>query len=168
MKTTAGLEIKHDAFAKPPLHIPNGKGEPYKTELVEQRDPDGETIKWNFWHLRDDDRAPHNHPWDFTSTIVHGGYSETCFWVDGDGKVQSTEYVHVVGDVFAVNTRMFHIVTKVLPGTVTRMVCGKAKTKDNEWGYLDTATGLYSRALPDLDFLSRLRALNPFLANVKK
>ena len=64
MTTTSGLSINHSAFAACPRHIPNGKGEPFKTELVFQRS-EARTDKINFWHGPDDDRPPHNHPWRF-------------------------------------------------------------------------------------------------------
>lgn len=82
-KTSAGLPLEHLTLEKPPLHIPNAQGEPYKTELVLQRSPE-RTIKVNFWHLPDDQRLPHNHPWKFVSEILHGGYEETRYWLEGN------------------------------------------------------------------------------------
>ena len=166
-KTSAGLEISHAPFAKPPLHIPNAAGLPYKTELVEMRDPDGQTIKWNFWHAPDDDRAPHNHPWDFVSQIIHGGYTERRFVVihkEGSDEVELrvSEHTYKVGDVNRLTRDVFHLVTAVVPGTVTRMVCEKA-APGNEWGYLDPKTGSYSKAAPDPSFIDRLKANNRFM-----
>lgn len=158
--TTAGLALEHLALEKPPLHIPNAAGEPYKTELVLYRSPD-QTVKVNFWHLPDDDRSPHNHPWRFVSEILHGGYEEKRFWVE-DGVVKSEECAYSRGDTNVVDTNIFHLVTKVEPGTVTRMTCGKA-SDGNEWGYLDVNSGTYTPAEPDPTFLERLRANNRFL-----
>jgi hypothetical protein len=158
--TTAGLELRHGAFAKPPLHIPNAAGEPYKTELVEVR-TDDQTIKWNFWHAPDDARAPHNHPWAFVAEVRHGGYTERRYWL-ADGEVKSEVRTYRAGDCNTVPQTVFHTVVAVLPGTVTRMVCGPA-APDNEWGYLDVVTGQYTRAEPDRGFLERLRSNNRFL-----
>lgn len=164
--TTAGLSLVHAAFAKPPLHIPNEKGEPYKTELVEFRSPE-KTIKWNFWHLPDDLRAPHNHPWDFEALVVHGGYTEVRYWLEHDVNegaptVRSETKTYRQGDTNVCPRHVFHIVTEILPGTVTRMVCGKA-SENNAWGYLDIKTGEFTLAEPDPNFLERLRNNNRFL-----
>lgn len=163
--TTAGLPLLHAAFSKPPLHIPNRFGEPYKTELVEVR-TDEQTIKWNFWHGPDDLRAPHNHPWDFEATIFHGGYTELRYWIHQSYadhfEVRSEEKRYKAGDVNVCTRDIFHLVTHVEPGTVTRMVCGPA-SKDNEWGYLNISTATYEKAEPDPAFLERLRANNRFL-----
>jgi hypothetical protein len=51
--------------------------------------------------------------------------------------------------------------TAVLPGTVTRMVCGKA-VPGNERGYLKP-DGTYVQAEPDPSFMERLRENNRFL-----
>lgn len=161
MKTTAGLSIKHGAFAKPPLHIPNAEGLPYKTELVEVRSPE-QTIKWNFWHAPDDDREPHNHPWKvFNAEIHHGGYSERRFWLDGNGTLKSEERSYKVGDINTCENNVFHLVFEVQPGTVSRMVCGPI-VKDNEWGYL-SSVGIYTKAGPDPSFIGRLKANNRFM-----
>lgn len=164
--TTSGQALVHAAFSKPPLHIPNGKGEPFKTELVEVRGPE-QTIKWNFWHLPDDDRAPHNHPWDSVSATIHfGGYTEDRYWVEvgeaGSIEVKKETRTYGVGDVNVFSDKIFHVVTSVLPGTVTRMVCGKA-TEGNVWSYLDIKTGSITAAELDSSFIERLRALNRFL-----
>lgn len=158
--TTSGQPLAHAAFSKAPLHIPNGKGEPFKTELVEVRSPE-QTIKWNFWHLPDDDRAPHNHPWDVQSTIMHGGYTEDRYWVE-NGEVKKKTCTYRTGDVNSFTKDVFHVVTEVLPGTVTRMVCGQA-TEGNEWGYLDIKTGKYTKAEMDPEFFGKLQALNRFM-----
>jgi len=157
--TTAGLPLEQEVFTAPPLHIPNAAGEPYKTELVVVRTLE-HTIKWNFWYLPDDDRDPHNHPWDFEATVHHGGYTERRWWLE-DGQLKTSVHTYRAGDVNRLPKQVFHMVIEVLPGTVTRMVCGSAS--DPEWGYLDTKTGVYRPAEPDPSFKDRLRALNRFL-----
>lgn len=160
-KTTAGLSLQHTTFSKPPLHIPNAAGEPYKTELVEVRGLE-QTIKWNFWHLPDDHRSPHNHPWENVEcTILYGGYTEERYWLVG-GKVKKEIRTYRTGEVNSFSDKIFHLVTHVDPGTVSRMVCGRT-VKDNAWGYLDIVTGKYTKAEPDPNFIERLRANNRFL-----
>lgn len=158
--TRSGQALAHEPFSKPPLQIPNALGEPFKTELVEERSPE-RTVKWNFWHLPDDDREPHNHPWDFESTIFHGGLTERRYWVE-DGKVQTKDITYKKGDVYTIKKEEYHTVIAVEPGTVTRMVCGQA-TPGNEWGYLNIETGEHSPAQMDPSFIGRLRTLNRFM-----
>lgn len=159
--TAAGLARTHTRFSKAPLHIPNSKGEPFKTELVEVHS-DELTIKWNFWHLPDDLRDPHNHPWrSVTCTILNGGYTEERYFLD-HGEVKKVTNVHRVGDVNSFGPKAFHIVTEVLPDTVTRMVCGHVM-EGYEWGYLDIKTGKYTVAEKDPDFMKRLKDNNRFL-----
>ena len=159
--TTSGMALSHARFSAPPRQIPNARGEPFKTELVEERSPE-RTIKWNFWHLPDDDRAPHNHPWDFVSEIVSGGYSEIRYWLDGDGAVKSDVMTHVAGDFVSVPRAHYHVVVAIEPNTTTRMVCGPA-TPGNAWGYLDIATGQHYPAKPEPYFMDRMKRLNRWM-----
>lgn len=158
--TTTNQPLKLSFFELPPRLIPNAKGEGYKTELIQVQSPDL-TVKWNWWHLPDCDRLPHNHPWNFTSLIHYGGYTERRFWVE-NGKVYSEERTYKEGEVNQINKDEFHLVTSVLPRTLTQMTCLEA-TKGNAWGYLDIDTGLYIPAQKDPDFMERLYKLNPFL-----
>lgn len=77
---------------------------------------------------------------------------------------KSEKRIYAKGDFNTVDTNIFHLVTKVQPGTVTRMDCGKA-SEGNQWGYLDINSGTYITAEPDSTFLDRLRANNRFLSN---
>ncbi len=164
-KTTSGLPLRHGFFASPPLHIPNKDGQPYKTELVEVRYQTLQTIKWNWWHLPDDDREPHNHPWDFEATIQRGGYTEERFWVE-EGLVCREFRTYRAGDMNVVPRSVYHLVVSVLPRTVTRMVCGPA-VANQEWGYLDLETGEHRSAEPDPGFIKRLRFNNRFMIPIK-
>lgn len=159
--TTSGRPVEHAPFTAVPLHIPNIHGEPFKTELVEVRSPE-KTIKWNFWHLPDDRGDPHNHPWDMVeATIISGGYTEERYWLE-NGKVKHATMIHRADDINRFSNLIFHAVTEVLPNTVTRMVCGQANP-EQEWGYLDIKTGVYTRANKDPNFMARLKANNRFL-----
>lgn len=52
---------------------PDGK-QPYLERLILNEN----TYLHIIW-ASDEDRDPHDHPFDFTSTIIHGSYSETTF-----------------------------------------------------------------------------------------
>jgi hypothetical protein len=159
--TTSGLALQHTALAKPPLHIPNKEGRPFKTEFVLERDPAVRTVRITWWHEDDDRGEPHNHPWDFKSEILFGGYTDDRYWVE-DGKLQHKVIVVKAGDVNEMRRHEYHRVTNVLPGTVTRLTAGPA-VPENEWGYLNTETLAYTRAKGEPDFLDRLRANNRFM-----
>lgn len=184
--TTAGLAISHAAIAKPPLHIPNANGDPYKTEFVVERSPE-RTVKINWWHAPDDDRAPHNHPWchteesaeaagdaylvgvAFVSEVLHGGITHRVYRVGarhlGGGVVeQLTERTETIraGQSYCVRHDEYHVVTHVERGTVTRMTTGPA-VAGNAWGYLGLATLSITPATPDPYFMERLRANNRFV-----
>jgi hypothetical protein len=37
-------------------------------------------------HRNDDDKDPHDHPWDFTSVVLKGGYVDECWhWIEDAG-----------------------------------------------------------------------------------
>ncbi len=184
----AGLPITSDALVKPPMIIPGDDGRPYKTELVVSRSPE-RTIKINWWHGPDDagDRArPHSHPWDFTSTVMHGAITHTRFRFlpaiydagmgdygsgpeySGGMIVQSASVERITetiraGESYAVAAHEYHLVTAVEPGTVTRMECGPL-VAGGAWGYLDAATGEHVPAPADPAFRERLAAVNPWMA----
>jgi quercetin dioxygenase-like cupin family protein len=149
--TSGGLELTHDMLAAPPMHIPDGKGGAYKTELVVERVPD-RTVKILWWYADDPRTEPHNHPWAFTSERYR---------VASDGTIDHETVVVRAGDVNVVPADVYHRVTDVLPGTVTRMTCGTA-AQGNAWGYLDIVSGKVSSS-EDPMFVENLRALNPHL-----
>lgn len=155
--TTIGLKnpLTSAFFAQPPLHIPDLNGKAYKTELVIFRSDDL-TIKINWWHDKDPRPEPHDHPWDFTALILHGGYTETRYDRVGNNL---GEFSYVAGDTNVVSTNIYHTVDSVLPGTVSLMVCGHGT---NTWGHL--INGVASTAISDPDFFARMVALNTFKA----
>jgi len=168
-KTTAGLALAHAHLTAPPLHIPDGHGGAYKTELVIFRSP-GRTEKINWWHGPDPRRHPHNHPWDFESTILAGALTMTLWRFGWLALEWSREVVtYGAGTTYKLPADVFHTVDAVEPGTVTHMVCGPLaqateltpRSKPGEWGHL--IGGCYHLTEPDPAFMVQLRALNPHL-----
>ena len=168
MKTTIGTgnPLEHAQFAVPPLHIPDGVGGCFKTELVLNRSLQSvEKIHW--WHAPDPRRDPHNHPWcdeagiAFRSTVIAGGYREMRWWFM-DGELCSVPKRYIAGDVNVMPHAVYHTVDQVLPGTVTRMVTGPV-VPDGDWGYL--IAGKYVSAkddpYPNGSFMDQLREINP-------
>ncbi len=106
---------------------------------------------------------PHNHPWDFTSQILRGGYTDVRYWLDRNGRVQSETKQVREGDENVVPCDIYHIVVDVLPQTTTRLECGPASA-GNAWGYLDkTAAQHIPFQEIDPTFVQRFRAINPHL-----
>lgn len=157
--TSAGLALANKLFESRPLHIPNVAGEPYKTELVIERDPEVKTVKVNWWHQPDDDRDPHSHPWDFRATILRGGYKEIRYWIDENGKLQSEKFTYIAGEINNIKRDEFHLVTDIEAGTVSYMECNHANP-GNAWGYLDINSGEKRDADPDPTFIAKLQHLN--------
>ena len=158
-----GNPLEHADLSVPPLHIPDGKGGCYKTELVLERSLE-RVVKIHWWHAPDPRREPHNHPWEFfKSTILSGGYTETRHWKTTDGDalehVVTESRTYREGDVNLLPHSIFHTVDEVLPGTVTRMETGPL-VEGGGWGYLDAA-GNYSPQEPDPAFFEILCAMNP-------
>lgn len=158
--TLGGLEIKEGRFASPPTHIPDGNGKAYKTELAVMRSPE-RTEKIIWWHLDDPRPEPHNHPWDFESTILSGGYSEKRWWIE-DGILKTEDCTYRAGDKNIVPSNVYHVVYDVQPGTVTYLICGVA-SPNNTWGYLNLETLQYEEATKDPNFWKLMCQINPHL-----
>lgn len=60
----------------------------------------------------------------------------------------------------------FHLISDVLPGTVTRMTCGALKN-GGEWRLMNPDTGETWAAQPDPAFRAALNAINPHLNTSK-
>jgi hypothetical protein len=141
--------------------IPDKNGLPLRTELVIERGAD-KTIKMHWWHKADaQDTPPHNHPWDFHSEIIAGGYTEQVWWVE-NGVIHDEQRSYAVGDTNHNTVDTYHLVVDVIPGTVTRMITGKA-TEGNAWGWLDLHSGKQIPAELDPNFMDKLKHLNPWM-----
>ena len=141
MSTTIGTgnPLEHANFAVPPLHIPDGEGGAYKTELVLERSK-LRCVKIQWWHAPDPREDPHNHPWcdaegvAFTSTVLDGWLTMTNYTLV-DGVVFKQTVTHKKGDTYEMPWATFHTVDAVGPDTVTRMVTGPL-VEGGDWGHL--------------------------------
>lgn len=170
-RTSGGQQLRHGYYESPPIHIPDGKGGSYKTELVLFRSEEA-TEKLLWWYADDPRQQPHNHPWYFESTILEGGYTEDRYRID-DGSADPSHgpialhstVTYGVGDVNVVPVDVYHNVRDVMPGTRTHMRCGPA-IEGNSWYYLDTATlelTPWEEASSDVPFIDQLRSINPHM-----
>jgi hypothetical protein len=163
-ETLGGLIILPGMWMNPPTHIPVGDGskKSYKTELRVSGSPE-RTEKFIWWHDDDPRGKPHNHPWEsFESTILSGGYTDHRWTLHNGGSI-TYEYLILVKDqVNTVPNNVFHLVTDVLPGTVTHLICGKS-APDNEWGYLDLNNSSYEKAVKTEEYFNQMVEINPHL-----
>ncbi|GHE14689.1 hypothetical protein [Streptomyces alanosinicus] len=143
--------------------VPDPDEQGYKGELVLRRE-DSHTRKINLWFapdLRDGQSPkPHNHPWEFTSHVLSGAYTEQRYTLV-DGKVATETHTHTAGGSNHLPLDVYHEVTAISePGrTLTLMLCGAGR--QGAWGYLDPETGRTYDNTPDTSFRDRLVALNP-------
>jgi hypothetical protein len=165
MQTTTGgapLILNAPMMTQCPKVIPDKNGKPLRTEVLVQRSPDL-TIKYHYWHGSDPlDTPPHNHPWNFSSEILQGAYTEQIWWVE-NGEVKTETRTYNAGNVNTNTTDTYHLIVSVEPGTVSKMTCGQA-SEGNSWGWLDIKTGEHMQATLDPDFLTKLKALNPWMS----
>lgn len=163
LETSTGQPLVSAAFSVPPLHIPNAGDGPnarhsFKSELVLVRDPAVGTKKIMWWYGDDPREIPHNHPWDFRSGIISGGYTEERSWIT-NGILKSERRKYVAGTINEVPADVFHNVFDVLPNTVTYLDCGPAR-EGNEWGYLDGEKYQTWKDLTPANFLECFKGLN--------
>ena len=78
------------------------------------------------WHLGDgkaihrfngvDKGGPHDHPADFTSTVLIGGYVERFYWFDAKAVWHSDTVTRLPGDTFDIKAEHIHEIIELLDG----------------------------------------------------
>jgi len=106
----------------------------------------GESVLLHFFARGDDDQSLHDHPWDFQTTILSGGYWEhlppsnymgfTGVFSD-DHNMPGPEWnvrreFRAAGQTVKRDATQLHCVGEVLPGTVTLVRTGP---RWREWGF---------------------------------
>jgi len=95
-----------------------------------------------FWQAADDprydkDKDPHNHPHEFWSLILWGGYLESyAKHMDYDPVLR----VRRVSSLEFVNKEYFHYVVTLIQTTCVTLIL-KKKERDDNWGYLVRGEG---------------------------
>lgn len=130
-------------------------------------------IRLTWWHLPDFREHPHNHPWNFNSFIINGGYTERKYTKASnavmlkynDFSEVALDYLwedieHKENGINVVQASSFHEIVSIQPGTVTLMICGPL-IKNGEWGYL--INDEYKDNEPDKKFIKNLKENNHFL-----
>lgn len=80
----------------------------------------------------DSDRDPHDHPWDFISIVLRGGYTERFYDAEGTvgyrGRYQSWKR----WSAHRMRTRDAHMIVEVEPRTKTLILTGP---RSRTWGF---------------------------------
>lgn len=79
-------------------------------------------------YLPDADTDPHDHPWNFRSTVLRGGYTEEVFAPDMSSEV----LIHERWSSHKMPTTDAHMIQSIQPETVTLILVGK---RDRDWGF---------------------------------
>jgi hypothetical protein len=95
-------------------------------------------IYLHFIFLPDEDRDPHDHPFNFWSFIIRGGYTERL-WDIVPGAYKSTALRPAkknwgVLSFHKMGQRQAHMISQLIPGTITLVFCGP-KTGNGRWGF---------------------------------
>lgn len=85
-------------------------------------------------NLPDDDRDPHDHPWNFLSAVLRGGYTEVVYKYDehSDGPTLVAETTHGRWSAHRMPTDRAHRITHLQPQTVTLILTGR---RSRDWGF---------------------------------
>lgn len=89
-------------------------------------------------YREDMDRTPHDHPWEFRSLVLRGGYTEE---LHPDIRVNGFSFEsrsHQRGSFHVFPLANAHRITYVLPGTTTLVLVGR---KQRIWGFWDDLLG---------------------------
>jgi len=91
-------------------------------------------VHWIF--TKDEDRDPHNHPFNFWSLVLKGGYEERRYWLHGEGLLKARGSTTRIRKRFSLarTTRTYFHRIVALHGspTVTVILTGKR----SQWGFL--------------------------------
>jgi len=81
-----------------------------------------------------DPADPHDHPWNFVSIILKGGYDEVRHMVGPDRMIgqEGRVYFWRRGHINRVKLNEAHRIAKIIPGTWTLVFVGR---RQREWGF---------------------------------
>lgn len=89
--------------------------------------------------------GPHDHPWDFTSKILVGGYVERVYTPHDDGTWSSELIRREVDDVFDVRAEHIHEIVELPRGICQTMVLAGPSRRETRFRKFDNE-GVTSRA----------------------
>jgi hypothetical protein len=107
-------------------------GELYLRKLYLVRTPLFQ-VALNWFNSPDPDRAPHDHPRDFVSILLRGGYIEERYRVVGRSPLQTgtTKRTRILGVAFR-RAESLHRISAVKPNTTTLVLWGRQR---RAWGF---------------------------------
>lgn len=145
------------------IPLPDGE-KPYLERFILEAKPDGSKTYLHFIYASDGDRDPHDHPFDFESTIIHGSYVEqsyerycapcnTKFLGDemkcrdcGEPLAAIPEYgprTYKTGQQNYKRAHQLHRITSIEGPVVVTLV--KRSPKIREWGFATTSGWMHHK-----------------------
>jgi hypothetical protein len=98
-----------------------------------------------FWHhiLNPDSQPdPHDHPWNFWSLVIHGGYREELWLAEPPLRRRNPVWrTWLPGTLHYMPITAAHRIRQVSPGTVTLVLTGR---RQRDWGFW-TQAGFVNR-----------------------
>lgn len=79
-------------------------------------------------YLPDNDRDPHDHPWNFTSMVLRGGYTEVLHTSRDDCAMHE----HRRWSIHRMPTHLAHGIVRLQPRTITLIFTGR---RSRDWGF---------------------------------
>lgn len=114
-----------------PVKVIEIDGTPYLERYFVGEQPDGTQHWLHHFLTADTDRHLHSHPWDATSTVLAGFYTERLY-----GDIYKTYYP---GDQNHIPRSKLHQIVRVEPGTWTFMRVEPGR--DEYWYFIEEKTG---------------------------
>jgi hypothetical protein len=81
--------------------------------------------------------GPHDHPWDFTTHIIHGGYEEEVYEILPDGNWKMDVVQRLPGTAHFVRAGHIHRITRLLADECWTMVLAAPVTREVKFWYFD-------------------------------
>lgn len=78
--------------------------------------------------------APHDHPWDFTTFCLYGGYEEEWFYVE-EGVWKMQRLVLLPGEARRVPSNHVHRISRLLADTCLTCVLYETIEQTRQWRY---------------------------------
>ncbi len=96
--------------------------------------------------MPDDDRDPHDHPWNFVGAVLWGGYLEMRYTAKGAKRLVR----RTTGSIAYRKATDIHRIVKVEDNTWTLIFTGP---KINNWGFWKFAKGKYPKFVDFMKYL---------------
>lgn len=98
------------------------------------------------------DAQPHDHPFDFDSFIMSGGYTERQYFFDKAGNATPLEILRFPGTAHSVGAETVHLITDVPDeGCFTLMLPGEKVREPGFWKFDETGAHFRQHDQPEFE-----------------